>query len=259
MLEGSSILIENVTQIFTAKGKDPFTALQNVSLSIDAGEFITIIGPSGCGKSTLLRLIAGLDLPSEGTILVAGKEVTGPDYLRGFVFQSANLYPWDTVWKNVAAGLIARNDLKGNEDKVDAFIEMVNLKGFEKAFPKELSGGMTQRVALARALINNPNALLLDEPLGSLDALTRIIMQDEILRIWNEQKITMVFVTHDIDEAIHLGDRAVVMTAHPGKINQIIDIDLPRPRNRAAPEFDAYRRILLDLIFGIRKNDAGGD
>ena len=184
---GTAIEIEGVDKIFTAPDKPDLKVLEDINLSIKAGEVVSIIGPSGCGKSTLLRVISGLEVPTKGTVRVGGELVEGPSRSRGFVFQNARLFPWDDVWHNVAAGLIANKELKGNEKLVDQYIEMVHLKGFEKAYPKELSGGMAQRVSLARALINLPSVLLLDEPLGALDAFTRMNMQEEILRIWREQ------------------------------------------------------------------------
>lgn len=243
--------LRGVSKTYSAKGKPPFEVFSNVNLDIQAGDLVSVIGPSGCGKSTLLRIVSGLDAPTEGAVFVGDDRVEGPDRTRGFVFQEANLFPWDDVWHNVAAGLVARRSLAGNEHVVDDYIEMVGLQGFEKAYPKELSGGMAQRVALARALINRPNVLLLDEPLGALDALTRMMMQDEILRIWGEQKTTVMLVTHDIDEAVYMSDCVVVMLSNPGRVAEVIDIDLPRPRDRSDVRFDQYRHMLLDLILSV--------
>lgn len=246
---GDSISIQGVNKIFTSPDKPDLHVLKDIDLEIKAGEFVSIIGPSGCGKSTLLRLISGLDNPTSGTVRVGDEVVTGPDRSRGFVFQNARLFPWDDVWHNVAAGLIASKTLKGNEALVDSYIELVGLKGFEKAYPKELSGGMAQRVSLARALINLPKVLLLDEPLGALDAFTRMNMQEELLRIWHERRMTMVFVTHDVDEAVFLGDRVVVMSAHPGRISEVVDIEMPSPRQRNSKEADEYRHYLLSRVY----------
>lgn len=246
---GEAIVIKGVNKVFEDKGKESLKVLEDINLEIHPGEFISIIGPSGCGKSTLLRAIAGLDTPTSGTIHVGDELVEGPSRHRGFVFQNARLFPWDDVWHNVAAGLIAGKCLKGNEELVDQYIEMVGLKGFEKAFPKELSGGMAQRVSLARALINLPGVLLLDEPLGALDALTRMTMQEEILRIWRKERMTMLFVTHDVDEAIFLADRVLVMSAKPGKVKEVVTIDLPSPRTRDSEQFDEYRHYLLHQVY----------
>lgn len=246
---GEAISIAHVNKSFEVKGKEGHLVLDDINLDFNPGEFISIIGPSGCGKSTLLRLIAGLDDTTSGTIRVGDEIVDGPSRHRGFVFQNARLFPWHDVWHNVAAGLVANHCLNGNESLVEEYIEMVGLKGFEKAFPKELSGGMAQRVSLARALINLPGVLLLDEPLGALDALTRMTMQEEILRIWRRERMTMVFVTHDVDEAIFLADRVLVMSAKPGKVKEIVDIDLPLPRTRDSKQFDEYRHYLLNQVY----------
>ncbi len=221
-------------------------ALDHVNLRIEPGEFISLIGPSGCGKSTLLRLIAGLDQATEGTIAVDGETITGTHHTRGLVFQDPTLFPWKNLWDNVASGLDARGILKHKSEEVSAFIELVGLKGFEKAYPHALSGGMAQRAALARALVNHPKVLLLDEPLGALDAFTRMNLQDELLRIWQDRGTTIVFVTHDIDEAIYLSDRVIVMTPRPAQIKEIWTIDLPRPRARNSQPFFRYRSQIME-------------
>lgn len=246
---GVSIAVEGVDKRFTNPDKSELLVLKDVNLTIKAGEFMCIIGPSGCGKSTLLRVISGLELPTAGTVRVGDEVVTGPDRSRGFVFQNARLFPWKDVWHNVAAGLVAGKQLKGNEALVDSYIELVGLKGFEKAYPKELSGGMAQRVSLARALINLPSVLLLDEPLGALDAFTRMNMQEEILRIWHETGMTMVFVTHDVDEAVFLSDRVLVMAPNPGRVSELVEIDMPSPRKRDSHEFDHFRHYLLNRVY----------
>jgi len=245
-----SISIRNVSKIFIDTRNTAIKALHNINLEIKAGEFVTIIGPSGCGKSTLLRLISGLDNPTSGELYIDGERITEPHFTRGFAFQNPTLFPWKDVWHNVATGLEARGILKEHIADVDKYIELVGLTQFKNAFPHQLSGGMEQRVSLARALVNHPKALLLDEPLGALDALTRMSMQDEILRIWNEQKMTIIFVTHDIDEAIYLGDRVVIMSATPGQIQRIIDIDIdiPKPRRRNDDIFFQYKKIMLDAL-----------
>ena len=217
--------------------------LKNINLQVKPGEFITIIGPSGCGKSTLLKLIAGLDREYEGIITLNHEEITEPSIKQGFIFQEHRLFPWLTVEQNIAADL----SLKDSQvrKRVDELIEIVRLKGFEKAYPKELSGGMSQRVAIARALLRDPEVLLLDEPFGALDAFTRTHLQEVLLEIWEQKKTTMIFVTHDIDESIYLADRVVIMSARPGKISAIIPIELSHPRKRASRPFQEYRQKVL--------------
>lgn len=248
--EGSSLRIVEVSKHFPTPDESSGTthALDRVSLSIDAGELVSIVGPSGCGKSTLLRLIAGLDAPTSGELWVGNEAITGPHAERGLVFQDPNLFPWLSVRGNIEAGLVARGVLHEKRDEVDAFMRLVGLETFAKAYPHHLSGGMAQRVALARALINHPKVLLLDEPLGALDAFTRMRMQDEVLRLWEARGTTMVLVTHDIDEAIYMSDRIVLMTPRPGRIERIIEIDLPRPRQRNRSEFLRLRSDILELL-----------
>ncbi|MGX1194520.1 ABC transporter ATP-binding protein [Metabacillus sp. SLBN-84] len=219
-------------------------ALKDIQLSVHNGEFITIIGPSGCGKSTLLKIIAGLDTDLTGSVQIAGEEVQGPSIDKGFIFQEPRLFPWLNVEKNIAANhsLFERETWK----KVKELIELVKLSGFEKAFPKELSGGMAQRAAIARALLRNPKVLLLDEPFGALDAFTRSHMQEVLLDIWQKNRTTMLFVTHDIDEAIYLGGRIVIMNARPGSIRNIVSIDLPHPRKKTSRSFQEYRQLILN-------------
>ena len=223
-------------------------ALKNINLTVNKGEFVSIIGPSGCGKTTLMRLLAGLDFPESGHISLNGEEVAGPDPARGYVFQQSSLFPWLTVSKNIASGLKARKVYREQKSHVTQFIELIGLTGFENAYPHQISGGMAQRVAIARALINNPVALLLDEPLGALDAFTRADLQDKLLELWAKNSTTMVLVTHDVDEAIYLSDRIVIMTPRPGKINEIMDVNLPRPRHRGGMEFLALRRVILEKL-----------
>jgi sulfonate transport system ATP-binding protein len=219
-------------------------ALEGIDLNINAGEFITVIGPSGCGKSTLLKIIAGLDIQHSGNVKLEARQVTGPGIDKGFIFQEPRLFPWLTVEKNIAADLSLRNPEIRN--KVDELIELVKLKGFEKSYPRELSGGMAQRVAIARALLRNPKVLLLDEPFGALDAFTRSHMQDVLLDIWQKNKTTMIFVTHDIDEAIYLANRVVVLKPRPGSIRRIFPIDLPFPRKRSNVSFQEFRFKILN-------------
>jgi ABC-type nitrate/sulfonate/bicarbonate transport system ATPase subunit len=253
--EGSGALtVNNVQKLFVDPTGSNITALEAVNLNIRPGEFISLLGPSGCGKSTLLRLIAGLDIPTSGSISLDNEVVDGPHYFRGLVFQDPTLFPWLTIRKNVAVGLDARGVLKEKEKEVDEYIQLVGLAGFENSFPYQLSGGMAQRAALARALVNHPKILLMDEPLGALDAFTRMNMQDEILRIWKNRGTTIVFVTHDIDEAIYLSDRVVVMTPRPGKIAKVFDISIERPRSRNYPDFFEIRSEILELLHFAEKN-----
>jgi ABC-type nitrate/sulfonate/bicarbonate transport system ATPase subunit len=223
-------------------------ALQTVDLEIEAGEFVSIVGPSGCGKSTLLRLVAGLDFPDTGELQVGAERIRGPSAERGLVFQDPNLFPWLTVRRNIEAGLVARGLLKQKRDEVPEYLQLVGLEAFANAFPHHLSGGMAQRVALARALINHPKVLLLDEPLGALDAFTRMRMQDEVLRLWELRGTTMLLVTHDIDEAIYMSDRIVVMSPRPGRIERIISVPIARPRERNSPEFLQLRGDILEML-----------
>ncbi|TWT34415.1 ABC transporter ATP-binding protein [Blastopirellula retiformator] len=222
--------------------------LRDVTLNIEPGEFFCFVGGSGCGKSTLLKMIVGLEQPTTGTITMGDRQISGPGLDRGMVFQDHRLLPWLTVRQNIDFGL--REGVATNrEQNIDEHIQLVGLCGFENAYPRQLSGGMAQRVGLARALVNRPQVLLLDEPLGALDALTRQQMQHEILRIWKAEKTTMVLVTHDIDEAIFLADRIAVIGNRPGEVREVVSVDLPRPRDRGDRRFDALRKQLWDSIF----------
>ncbi len=223
-------------------------ALKDINLTVRKGEFLSIIGPSGCGKTTLLRLIAGLDTPERGKIMLEGTEINMPDPKRGYVFQQGSLFPWLTVEKNIAAGLKARGVYKENQADVARFIELIGLRGFEKSYPHQISGGMAQRVAVARALINRPIVLLLDEPMGALDAFTRADFQDKLLELWKRDGTTMTLVTHDVDEAIYLSDRIVIMTPRPGQISEILDVHLSRPRKRGDAEFMTLRKNILEKL-----------
>jgi len=243
-----AIVFENVRKIFVDPEGREVEALSSVKLAIQPGEFVSLVGPSGCGKSTLLRLVAGLETATEGVIKLDDEVIEGPHYLRGLVFQDPTLFPWLTVRRNIAAGLEARGIAKQQQDEVDKYIELVGLTGFGDSFPHQLSGGMAQRAALARALVNHPKVLLLDEPLGALDAFTRMQLQDEILRIWQDRGTTEVFVTHDIDEAIYLSDRIIVMTPRPGKIQEIIEVPIGRPRSRNHPDFFRLRSRILEVL-----------
>jgi sulfonate transport system ATP-binding protein len=243
---GGSLVVARLNKSYrVGAGKIP--ALQDVNLAIGEGEFISIVGSSGCGKSTLLRIIAGLENGHDGTVTLGGKRVAGPGLDRGMVFQEHRLLPWLTVEQNVAFGLNGHST--ETKQAVREHLELVGLEKFAKAHPGQLSGGMAQRVAIARALVNQPKLLLLDEPFGALDALTRIQMQQEILRIWQAEQTTMVLVTHDIDEAIYLGDRVVIMSSRPGTVKRILPVDLPRPRDRSSHEFVQLRREIYGEFF----------
>lgn len=252
---GGAITVKDIRRIFIDNHENEIVALSHVNLEIYPGEFVSLVGPSGCGKSTLLRLITGLDVATSGEIMLNDCEITGPHYERGLVFQDPTLFPWLTVYENVASGLVARGIYREKKNEVADYINLVGLSGFEKSYPHQLSGGMAQRVALARALVNHPKVLLLDEPLGALDAFTRMQMQDEILRIWEERGTTMILVTHDVDEAIYLSDRIVIMTPRPGKIQEIIDVQIGRPRERNHPDFFRLRSRILETLHFVKEQD----
>ncbi|MBD1551934.1 ABC transporter ATP-binding protein [Pseudomonas typographi] len=220
----------------------PMPVLENIDLSINPGEFISVVGSSGCGKSTLLRLIIGLEKEYQGEIRVDGQPIVGTSLERGIVFQEHRLFPWLTVEQNIAVSLLnANQSSKSKHDAVHAHIEMVGLKGFENAWPGQLSGGMSQRVAIARALVSRPEILLLDEPFGALDALTRSHLQRELQTILRQEGITAIMVTHDVEEAVYLGDRIVVMEPRPGRIKRVVDVPLARPRDRGSYAFAAIK------------------
>jgi NitT/TauT family transport system ATP-binding protein len=247
--------IRNLTKMFSTE-EGEMAALEDISIEVTPAEFLCIIGPSGCGKTTLLRMVAGLDHPSSGEIILDGKEVKGPSPDRGMVFQEFSLFPWRTVLKNVEFGL----EIKGVGDKArreiaEKYIELVGLQGFENHYPYELSGGMKQRVAIARALATEPSILLMDEPFGSVDAQTRNILQEELLEIWKRTKKTVLFVTHSVDEAVYLADRVAVMSARPGCLIKCLDIDIPRPRKRTSMEVNEFREKLL-MLLGLERSKA---
>ena len=248
----SKLLIEDVTVRFAARKGEGVTALDRITLAIPEREFSCIVGPSGCGKSTLLRLVAGLNQATTGRITQGGRPIVGPSAARGMVFQSYTLFPWLTVRRNVEFGLELKRMPAAERRRIaHGFIEQVGLEGFEDAYPEQLSGGMRQRAALARALANDPEILLMDEPFGALDSQTRALMQEMLLGIWEQSHKTVLFVTHDIDEALFLGDVVYVMTARPGRIKQELTVDIPRPRGPevlTAPRFVALKREVLGLI-----------
>jgi NitT/TauT family transport system ATP-binding protein len=241
--------LADVSKSFAKVETDEVThALTSVTTSMESGEFISLVGPSGCGKSTMLRLVAGLIKPTTGTLTVNGAPIGDPGPDRGMMFQKATLFPWMTVYDNIAFSLRMQGKLKGNEDKVESMIKVIGLESFRNDYPGQLSGGMAQRVALVRSLINEPPILLLDEPLGALDAFTRMNMQDEILKIWQEKQQLAIMVTHDVDEAIYMGTRVLVMDAHPGRVIADIQIEQDFPRDRSSREFVEYRNDILNKL-----------
>jgi len=247
MTNKSKIQIRNLEKTFST-GKT-VTALKKINLDINDNEFAVLLGPSGCGKSTLLYLIAGFEKPTKGTIKLDNKIIKKPDSDRGFVFQDFALYPWRTVLRNVTFGLEMKNTPKQKAiEEAKKYIKMVGLDGFEDAYPHTLSGGMKQRVGIARALVYHPEVLLMDEPFGALDAQTRKHMQMELENIWEQTKKTVIFVTHSVIEAVYLADRVFVMTARPGTIKGVVDVDLPRPRNYTDDKFLNVREKILNLL-----------
>jgi len=250
----SRLSIRDVGKTFASGRRDvpPTEALKPVSLEVDDNDFITVLGPSGCGKSTLLRLVAGLETPTTGEILLDGAPIHGPGADRGVVFQSYTLFPWLTVRENICFGLREKNMAVAQQREIsDRFIAQVGLRGFENHYPKQLSGGMQQRVAIARALANDPKILLLDEPFGALDNQTRVLMQELLLGIWEQAQKTVLFVTHDIDEAIFMASRVVVFSARPGRIKADVAAEFPHPRHytvKTSPEFMTLKARLTEEI-----------
>ena len=244
-----SLRLAHVSKSFEKIETDEVThALNEINLTMESGEFISLVGPSGCGKSTILRLVAGLIQPTTGKLTVDGKTITEPSPERGMVFQKPTLFPWLTVWDNIAFSLRMQGRLKGNKDKVERMIKVIGLEKFRNDYPGQLSGGMAQRGALVRSLINEPDILLLDEPLGALDAFTRMNMQDEILKIWQEKEQLAIMVTHDVDEAIYMGTRVIVLDANPGRVVADIQIKEPFPRDRSSDTFVQYRNEILNRL-----------
>ena len=248
---GDIIEINNLSKIFrNNEGKD-VVALKNINMDIKRGEFVSIICSSGCGKSTLLRIIAGLETEYDGSITMNDKPILSPSRDRGVIFQDHRLLPWLTVSENIEFSL--RDDQLDKKDLIKEHIELVGLKGFENEYPNKLSGGMAQRASIARALANKPELLLLDEPFGALDAMTKINMQEELLKIWEKEKITMVIVTHDIDEAVYLGNRVVVMTSRPGRIKRIENSDLGNYRLRTSSNFTKIKEKIYEEFFKVEE------
>ena len=243
-VRGTTLTIREVSHRFDLEGQ-PLPVLDRISLRIGRGEFVALLGPSGCGKSTLLRLVAGLDSPSAGGLFVEGKAIEGPDPSRIVVFQDPTLYPWRTVWGNVALGLEARGLLRTHRERIEDALRLVGLSGFANAYPHQLSGGMSQRTALARALVNDPNLLILDEPLGQLDSLTRITMQGELVALWQRAGFTALLVTHDVEEALVLAGRVIVLSERPAHIKAEIVNKRPYPRHRGNPHLAELRHEVL--------------
>lgn len=240
-----TLIIKNVSRTFAAKGI-MIQALDNVNLEVKDEEFICILGPSGCGKTTLLRVIAGLDKPTSGEILLDGARIENPGQERGMVFQDYSLFPWRTVIDNIAFGLeVMGVDREKRYERAREYLKLLDLEKFENSYPYELSGGMRQRIAIVRAIINNPKLLLMDEPFGALDAQTRNVMQAELLRIWEKKHKTILFITHSVDEAVYLADRIVVMSGRPGTVKEIFNVVLPRPRIRTSQEANRIRDMIL--------------
>jgi len=247
---GSAISIDGVSKQYDSE-QGTVQALADIEFAVEPGEFVCIVGPSGCGKTTLFRILAGLESATRGEVRLDNQRVTEPTPDMGIVFQEYHLFPWRTVENNVAFGLEEADDLSAAErsQRVQQMIDLVGLDGFEDSYPKSLSGGMKQRVALARALAIDPALLLMDEPFGAVDAQTREMLQAELLDIWQETSKTILFVTHDVEEAVKLADRVVVMAKEPGSIRDIVSIDLDRPRQRADAEFGEYYKQVRDLIY----------
>jgi NitT/TauT family transport system ATP-binding protein len=244
---GASLDVEGVSHAFDIDGA-VLPVLDDVSFGVKPGEFVALLGPSGCGKSTLLRLVAGLEPPRSGKLREDGDLITGPFPSRVVVFQDPTLFPWRTVWHNVALGPEAQGVLKSQRHRVDAAIDLVGLSAFRNAYPHQLSGGMAQRVALARALVNDPRILILDEPLGKLDSLTRITMQSEIASLWQRSGFTTLLVTHDVEEAVFLANRIIVFSDRPARIKADIAVDRPYPRHRGDPKLVELRHEILGLL-----------
>ncbi|MFI8526568.1 ABC transporter ATP-binding protein [Promicromonospora sukumoe] len=248
----AKISVRDTRKTFALKDEE-FVALDGVNLDVADNEFVTVVGPSGCGKSTLMNIVAGLETPTSGQVLVDGAGVTGPGPERGVIFQQYALFPWLTVRKNVEFGLkVAGLPAAERRERAEHYVRLVGLEQFADALPKTLSGGMKQRCAIARAYAVNPSILLMDEPFGALDALTRVRLQEQLLDTWSTEKRTVLFITHDVDEAVFLAGRVVVMAARPGRIHEVIDVDLPYPRTeevRLSPEFAELRNRVWRAVY----------
>lgn len=247
---GASLRVTKLFHQFELHGQ-PLPVLERIDLDVAPGEFIALLGPSGCGKSTLLRLIAGLERPHAGHIVMGAEEIDGPDPSRILVFQDPTLFPWRTVRQNVALGLEIRGLLRAQGGRIDDALRQVGLDGFDNAYPHQLSGGMAQRAALARALVNEPSIMLLDEPLANLDGLTRIALQTELIALWERQRFTTFLVTHDVDEALYLAGRVLVLSRRPARVLADVTVDLPYPRHRSSTRFVELRQYVLEEL-GLR-------
>ncbi|WP_426534772.1 ABC transporter ATP-binding protein [Bradyrhizobium sp. McL0615] len=244
---GAALDVEHVSHAFDIDGA-VLPVLEDINLIIEPGEFVALLGPSGCGKSTLLRLVAGLEKPGSGTLREDDNRIRGPHPSRVVVFQDPTLFPWRSVWDNVALGLEAQGILKSQRHRVDQALDLVGLSAFRNAYPHQLSGGMAQRVALARALVNDPKILILDEPLGKLDSLTRITMQAELVSLWQRKGFTTLLVTHDAEEALFLANRVIVLSDRPARVKADILVDRPYPRHRGDPYLADLRKQILGLL-----------
>jgi len=238
----------DIRRVFTSQEGKQVVALDGFNLSVQGSEVVGLIGPSGCGKSSFLRLVAGLDMPQAGRLTVGGEAITGPDFTRGLVFQNAALFEWLTVWDNIAFGLRARKVYKQQKQRVQEWIDLMGLSGFERSYPHQISGGMASRTALARTFIQEPSVILLDEPLSSLDAFTRANIQDQIIAMQQRAQAIILLVTHDIEEAVYLCDRIVVMSARPGRALGQVVVDLPHPRDRTQERFISLRRAVMAML-----------
>lgn len=247
MSAATKVDVRGVSMEFPTKS-GPLQVLEDIDLQVAEGEFVCLLGPSGCGKSTLLNTIAGFETPTAGRVTIDGEAVTGPDPRRVFVFQEYGIFPWASVWDNVALGLHAETNKVAKARTIQETIDLVGLTGFEKAYPMELSGGMKQRVEVARALAVSPDVIFMDEPFGALDSLTRLTMRAEMIRIWSQQRPTILFVTHDVDESVQLAERVVVMSARPGRVAEIVPVDLPHPRDLGSAEYGRIKNQLYELL-----------
>lgn len=245
----TKLILENVSKTFDGLDKNSKTqALKDIDLKLRSNEFVSIVGPSGCGKSTMLRLISGLISPSSGSISLDDKKVTGPSSDKGMVFQKPTLFPWLSVGDNVGFSGSLKNEKEIPDKVIDEMLKKVDLYDFKDSYPRQLSGGMAQRVSLIRTMVSKPEVFLLDEPLASLDAFTRMNMQDEILKLWQEEKNLMIMVTHDVEEAIYMSSKVIVMQPRPGRIKNIVDIDLAYKRDRTSDDFVKYRNMILNML-----------
>jgi NitT/TauT family transport system ATP-binding protein len=247
VVNGARLEVRGVSHAFALE-KRALPVLEDIDFTAEPGEFVALLGPSGCGKSTLLRLVAGLEPPTEGRLLVDGREITGTDPSRTIMFQDPTLFPWRTVRGNAQLGPEARGSLAVNAQRIEEALTLVGLAGFAEAYPHQLSGGMAQRASLARALVNEPKVLMLDEPLGKLDSLTRLAMQRELVALWERERFTALLVTHDVEEALLLADRVLVLSDRPARIRADIRVEQPRPRRRDHPGLVALREEILALL-----------